>query len=250
MTLVGITGRFQQGTAELPAHLSRSLGANAYYVAYAHGMARAGAVPVFLPIGGDVAKYARKLDALVLSGGADVDPRRYGATPGPSSTVLEPERDNFEIELVKAMRLMGKPILGICRGAQLINVAFGGTLVADLKVGQGESHSFHGYPGSHRVHQVDLVQDSETQRIFGLPRVKVNSFHHQAVDIVAPAFKVSAKASDGVVEAIESEDGKIVAVQWHPEMFLEQPDPVFVWLARKSSTLPEIQETTPQGVLR
>jgi len=167
-----------------------------------------------------VSDYARALDGLVLQGGADVCPMSYGEEP------LKPEwggdrlRDVYEIELVHAFIEAGKPVLGICRGAQLINVALGGTLYQDIRTQIQDSgeHVNDAYE-KHR-HTVRFVEGSSLRRLYGgVDRASVTSIHHQSVKTIGRGLRVEAFSEpDGVVEAIRS-DGKnyIFAVQWHPE---------------------------------
>jgi len=180
-------------------------------------------VPRPTPGGPPVAAYVDDLDGLLLHGGADVCPRSYGEEP------LRPEwegdeiRDRYEIELVRAFHAAGKPVLGICRGAQILNVAFGGTLYQDIATQTGTEPRHRSQElYDHNLHQVDLVDGSGLAELYpGRTNVKVNSVHHQAVKDVAPGLVVEARSSDdGIVEAIrlDDPDGRYAfAVQWHPE---------------------------------
>ena len=158
-------------------------------------------------------------------------PRRYGATPGPNHPAYEPERDRFEIELYGAARDAGLPVLGICRGLQIINVAHGGTLVADLPPDEGEGHSSYAYPRAHRSHGITVEPGTVLADLYG-ESVVVNSFHHQSVDELGRDLVVSARAADGVIEALELPGSAVLAVQWHPEMFDDVVEPVFGWLVK------------------
>ncbi len=170
-----------------------------------------------------VQDYAADLDGLLLHGGADVCPRSYGEEP------LRPEwegdaiRDAYEIELVHAFHGAAKPVLGICRGAQILNVAFGGTLYQDIAT-QHDSERLHRSQELYdrNLHLVDLEPGSGLAQLYdGATTVKVNSVHHQAVKDVGAGFAVEARSSDdGIVESIrlDDPDGRYVfAVQWHPE---------------------------------
>lgn len=199
----------------------------AYYSDYARCVAQAGGLPFHVAVDSPPAAVADVLDALVLSGGDDVDPTLYGAVAGPRSTVLDPVRDAFELALLHAVLDAGKPVLGICRGAQLLTVALGGTLVPDLPIGEGDSHASHAYPRAVRRHDVHFEAGSVAHGLYG-ERVAVNSFHHQAVDRLGRGLRVSGRAGDGVVEAIELDGAPVLGVQWHPECFAS--DPVFGWL--------------------
>ena len=242
--VVGLTGR-----RALAAQLGAPAGfydapVDAYFSEYARSVIAAGGLPVHLCLDADPAASVALLDALVVSGGDDVDPVRYGAAVGPRTTVVDPLRDELEVALVEAAIAAGKPVLGICRGAQLINVALGGTLVADLPVGEGVSHASYAYPRAHRRHGVDLVPGSLAHALYGA-RTDVNSFHHQAVDRPGRGVRVTGLADDGVTEAIEVDGADVLGVQWHPECFTA--DPAFAWLverARPSRNQPHPQPHT------
>jgi putative glutamine amidotransferase len=240
--VIGLTGR-RQTAGMLAGPVVCDALIELYFVEYATAVARAGGLPLLLSMEADPVAVVSRLDALILSGGSDVDPRRYGETPGPHASTFEPLRDEFELAMLDAALMRGIPVLGICRGAQLINVGHGGTLVAHLPSDSGEAHSFLGYPRNHRVHPVELAEGSVPHRLYG-PRIRVNSLHHQAVADVGADLIVTARAPDGVVEAIEVRDAPVVGVQWHPEM-LGGTDPLFDWLvncARHNSTTDRKQE--------
>jgi len=191
-----------------------------------------------LHVGGDVrvvdssmpvAEALDALDGLLLTGGDDVAPERYGATRHETVVEAEPGRDAFEIALVVAARAKALPILAICRGAQVLNVACGGTLVQDIpsQVAGASVHSFDVPPHEpySLAHEVWVDKDSLLAKLIG-DRLRdqdacdVNSRHHQAVKDVAPGFRVSATAPDGVIEAIEDPSARFcLGVQWHPENF-------------------------------
>ena len=153
--------------------------------------------------------------------------------PGPPSSAIDPERDAFEVELLRAATAVRRPVLGVCRGAQLINVAYGGTLTSDLVTGVGESHAFAGYPVDHRSHAVHVTAGSRLAGVVG-DQLMVNSYHHQSVSEVADDLVAVGRAPDGVIEAIELPGEDVIGVQWHPEL-LSQPDPLFRWLVERSS---------------
>jgi putative glutamine amidotransferase len=191
---------------------------------YTTALEAAGARCVLLPPGNDspaaISALLARLDGVLIPGGADVDPSFYGEKVHESVTRTDPERDNYELKLIRAAVKRGMPVLGICRGQQSINVALGGTLYQDLDsqaAVRARHQTPHG-PGHDRlVHGVDLKPGSRYRRAVAGPRVKVNSRHHQAVREVAPGLVVSAVSHDGVIEGIESPDGRVVAVQCHPE---------------------------------
>jgi putative glutamine amidotransferase len=217
---------------------------NAQFMTYARAVASAGGLPVYVSREADAAELAWRLDGLVVAGGLDVDPRLYGRVPGPRSTVIDPDSDRFEIQLVHAAFRAGIPVLGVCRGLHVLNVALGGTLVPDLPAGEGSSHSFLLYPPHERVHRVTLDPGSTLFSLYG-PEVMVNSLHHQAVDDLGRIVKVVGRSEDGVVEAIEVTGHRALGVQWHPEFFRDL-DPVFEWLVEEASSA-DAQESARAG---
>ena len=162
---------------------------------------------------------------LLLAGGGDVQPELYGQPVRAELRLVEPERDATEVLLARWAMEDGLPILAICRGIQVLNVALGGTLIQDIpsQVPGALAHNpLPKPPRSRPTHEVHLVGGSRVSTILGLGRpvaqVRVNSFHHQAVDAVASALRVAARAPDGVIEALECPDrGFVIGVQWHPE---------------------------------
>ncbi|GLY65868.1 gamma-glutamyl-gamma-aminobutyrate hydrolase family protein [Amycolatopsis taiwanensis] len=225
--LIGLSGRRQLAGPSAPPSLADAV-VEVFFADYAASVAAAGGIPVLLSMDSDPRAVVDRLDGLLLSGGADIDPRRYGRAPGPEATPLDPRRDAFEFALLEAATTSGLPVLGICRGAQLINLSRGGTLVPHLPPDAGEAHSFLGYPRGHRAHPVALAEGSIPHALFGA-NVTVNSLHHQAVDEVGHGLRVVGRAPDGVVEAIEADGAPTLGVQWHPEMF-DTTDPLFHWL--------------------
>jgi putative glutamine amidotransferase len=195
-------------------------------------LALAGAVPVILPRVLDALDATLdRLDGVVLAPGRDIEPARYGAVAGPSLAPTEPERDGFELELIPRVLERGLPVLGMCRGIQILNVALGGTLVQHL--GDDPRWSSHpsdpGWsawkrvehaslleepPAPHPRHEISMVQGSLLAGALGTTSAEVNSFHHQALDRVADGLTVTATAPDGVVEAVELDGAPVLAVQW------------------------------------
>lgn len=198
------------------------------HVAYLEAVAAAGGLPVVLPPlepgGLDLAQVAAALlarvDGLLLTGGDDLDPRHYGQEPDPRLGWVDPDRDALELALAQEALRRRTPLLAICRGVQVLNVAAGGDLHQDLGEVARLQHSQRA-PRWHRSHPVRVHPGSRLAQLLDTPggEVAVNSFHHQAVRQVAPGFRAVAHASDGVVEAIEraGEDHFCVGVQWHPE---------------------------------
>jgi putative glutamine amidotransferase len=208
-----------------------------HHAPYAHAVAAAGGTPIQIPREVQPAALLERLDGLVLSGGEDVDPRLYGHRPGAHTTQLDPERDAIELQLIEVALEIDLPLLAICRGCQLLNVARGGTLVAHLPLDEGEAHGQLAYPLHARVHGLEIVADELLDGLLDAG-VRVNSFHHQAVAELGDGVVAAAFAPDGVLEAI-TVGRRALGAQWHPEYLREQPDPIFAWLvdeARRTRT--------------
>jgi putative glutamine amidotransferase len=199
----------------------------------AHWVAAGGALPYLVPTmpsGGGGTSFAgiddvvADLDGLLLHGGADVCPRTYGEEPLRPEWEGDEVRDRYEIDLVHRFRDAGKPVLGICRGAQVVNVAFGGTLYQDIamQVDTERVHRSQELYDANR-HEVDIEPGSGLAALYpGIDRAAVNSIHHQAVKDVGDGLAVEARSSDdGIVEALRlrGDNGWVVGVQWHPEFF-------------------------------
>jgi putative glutamine amidotransferase len=191
---------------------------------YAEQVAAAGGVPVLLPPLPGVAAAVGRLDALVLSGGGDLDPAGYGAPPHPETSRVHPDRDRAELALLAAALAGGLPVLAICRGLQILNVARGGTLCQHLPDTVG--HDGHqAAPGTFGAHPVRIAPGSELAAILGPPgaggelRLDVPTAHHQAIDRLGAGLVPTAWADDGTIEALEvpDRDEFLIAVQWHPE---------------------------------
>lgn len=204
----------------------------------AHWILQHGAVVVMVPTLGldaevsrrriSVREYAELLDGLVLQGGADVSPRSYGQEPLQPAWAGDPVRDRYEIELIEGFLELGKPLLGICRGCQLLNVAFGGSLVQDLAT-QHPGARMHVDTALYDEHQhgIEFVAGSWLAALYPSDCVAVvNSIHHQAIDRLGGDLAVEARSSgDGVIEAIRGMGALAVSgVQWHPEFHLGRPD--------------------------
>jgi gamma-glutamyl-gamma-aminobutyrate hydrolase PuuD len=156
---------------------------------------------------------------LVLSGGEDVDPARYGETPLPELGRVNTARDEMEFAALAAAFERSIPILGICRGCQVLNVHMGGSLYQDIDTQHpGELMHRQREPWNSRTHEATIESGSQLARILGTERLCINSFHHQAIKNVAPGLRVTAHADDGLVEAVEANDQPwVIGVQWHPE---------------------------------
>ena len=191
--------------------------------AYTRALESAGLAPVVVPplaSPAAVRALVGLVRGVVLTGGEDVAPARYGARPHPALGPVQPARDATEIAVVAAARAAGCPTLAICRGMQLLNVALGGTLVQHLPDERpGPVAHAQAAPRDARTHAVDVDPGSRLAEALGAERLVTNSMHHQAVDALAPALRATAHAPDGVVEGAESGDPAwwALAVQWHPE---------------------------------
>jgi putative glutamine amidotransferase len=203
-------------------------------VDYVDAVRRAGGLPIILPPGEPAIDVLfAHLDALVLSGGGDLAPERYGGAGHPTVYNVDPERDAFELALVRRIVRTGRPALCICRGSQVLNVALGGSLVAHLPDVVGDTLAHRepdpdGPAGETRPvrHGVSVCPDTHLRRILGVDHGEPASWHHQAVQQVAPGLEVAATAEDGTIEAVEMpEHPWLVGVQWHPEITAAQ-DPV------------------------
>ena len=180
-----------------------------YYLTYKRAVEAVGAEAVDLPPG---TPRLPGVDGLLLPGGWDIDPSLYGQPPDPKLGPVDHELDETELRLFAQARDQGLPVMGICRGQQVINVALGGSLRQHL-----DGHEVRQFGRSHLAHEIEVDPHSELGRAAGAPRVRVNSLHHQAIGELAPGLMETAHGEDGTVEALESDDGLIVAVQCHPE---------------------------------
>lgn len=192
---------------------------------YIVAIERAGGVPVILPVTEDletITPLLQKLDGILFSGGSDIDPNYYGEYPRFGLGLIEPRRDSHEVKLAqKILYETTLPILGICRGMQLLTVATGGTLYQDLhsQKPEGINHSVPKALRHHAFHPVRIDKESMLYDIYQVEELGVNSFHHQAVKELGKGFKATMTAPDGIVEGMEWEQDRfVVAVQWHPEM--------------------------------
>ncbi|GGL59687.1 gamma-glutamyl-gamma-aminobutyrate hydrolase family protein [Sporolactobacillus putidus] len=189
---------------------------------YVQSLFSAGAVPIILPIApNDAAEsYEALCDGFVFSGGSDVDPRFYGEPPSLQIDVFNTERDASELLLMKKAIAAGKPVFGICRGLQVMNVAFGGTLIQDLpsEMEQTLQH-VQKVPRVKSSHSVRVLEDSRLCALLnGRKTLYVNSLHHQAIKTLAGELRAVAFAPDGIIEAAEhATNDRIFGVQWHPE---------------------------------
>ena len=189
---------------------------------YGKAVLKAGGIPVpILGIDGSIPDLIRRLDGFIFTGGDDIDPRAYKEKPVANArmTVSPDGRTRFEIELFKAAARAKKPLLAICYGAQLVNVALGGKLYQDIAL-QVPRPIKHGpaRPGEKVFHDVDVLEGTMLSRILGASRIRVRSAHHQSVKNPGRGLHLSAVARDRVIEALEPRTNQfLIAVQWHPE---------------------------------
>jgi putative glutamine amidotransferase len=218
--LIGITCSTTIGSSWSINSLGRLQ--DAVYRNYSQAIEFCGGAPILIPVikkTTALESILSKLDGLILSGGNDIHPRFYGEEPLLKLEAIDAERDVTEIELTRLALEMDIPILGICRGIQVLNVVGGGTLYQDLS-SQKPNCLKHRQEADMQVqtHRIRLDRDSLLYQIFKKDEVWVNSRHHQAVKDIAPGYRIAAVASDGVIEAIEDLSRKfVVGVQWHPE---------------------------------
>ncbi len=207
--------------------------------AYSEAIIMAGGLPLLIPIEYPLAQIDTLLahmDGLLISGGDDIDPQLYGGEVHPTVAGICEARDQLEMELLKTAIQAKKPVLGICRGMQLINVALGGTLYTHIPAQFTTTLIHNSAEEDGRnclVHDVELELNSKLGKIIGLNRFSVNSFHHQAIQTPAPDLMVTARATDGLIEAVELIDNPfgVIGVQWHPECLLAIPSQLDIFKA-------------------
>lgn len=193
------------------------------FVTYVDMVRAAGGIPVALVPGppDEADDLLDRIDGLLLSGGGDIEPARYGGAQHDTVYGVDPARDVFEIELISAAQRRHFPTLCICRGMQVANVAFGGTLIADI-ASEGPGFLDHrriSEPAATLSHTVDIEPGTSTAIVTGAGTIEVNSLHHQAVRDLAPSLRITGRSPDGVIEAVAPADADwpMWAVQWHPE---------------------------------
>lgn len=229
--VIGVTTQTLQAIDGIPDGLPHSVTMNERYVTAA---AAAGAVPWLVPLLDDDLDTLRaiyeRLDGVLIPGGVDMDPSTFGEPPHEKLGRIDVARDRVELQLVRWAIDDRKPVLGLCRGLQVINVALGGTLYQDVEAQLPGAirHDYFptfGFARDHLAHEVELVDGTRLRALVGLERIAVNSMHHQGVRELASTLVASAVAPDGLVEAAESVNGHfLLGVQWHPEVF-EFSDP-------------------------
>jgi putative glutamine amidotransferase len=208
---------------------------------YIDAVVTAGGAPFLIPSIDDEsalrALYER-IDGLLLAGGGDIEPHHYGEAPLPALGVVDALRDRTELPLVRWAVAEGKPVLGICRGAQMVNVALGGALYQDIPsqidTSLNHSDSYARQDWTYLAHTLRLSPDSRLRRILGSDELPINSLHHQSIKTVAPGLTAVGWAPDGVIEAIEGTNGHfLIGVQCHPEALQSEVDPRWRALFRR-----------------
>ena len=234
--VIGLTGNFQDGNCML---------AEGYY----QSILKAGGTPFIIPCYDDadtLINTLEKLDGILLTGGADINPLFLGEEPVKELHGINPRRDRQELLLTRLAADRQIPILGICRGIQTMNAAFGGPLYQDIHSQMEGIRIKHSQEldRSYASHTVTIEKDTLLHNLFKADTIAVNSFHHQAVKEAAPGFRICARAADGVIEAMESTEYKsMLGVQWHPECFILKGDecmmPIFHWLIQEAASFKE-----------
>ena len=201
---------------------------NSIALAYTDSIERAGGLPLILPFTRNrdiLPDFVSKIDGVLIPGGIDVDPAFYGEKGIEALGSVDPDLDLFQMAVLNAAMAQKKPVLGICRGIQLINVALGGSLFQDIRMQLGPESLNHMQKSIHFDvdHPATIEPDSRLHELFG-PEIMVNSRHHQSIKTPGRDLIITAKAPDGVVEAAEHKTLPIDLVQWHPELLLQKSD--------------------------
>jgi gamma-glutamyl-gamma-aminobutyrate hydrolase PuuD len=213
MVIVGVTGRRLGKTDKWP-----HTGALALPRGYLDAVVRAGGQPVVIDDAPDPKGLLARVDALLLTGGPDVDPALYGEEPHPSVYGVQRSVDDFEVALADVAVTRSIPTLAICRGIQVLNVARGGTLFQHITENPGvPAHGQPGVAGGNRMHDVQLERGSLVADVMDDTTVSCSCHHHQAIDQLGDGLRVTGRASDGITEALELDGAFVLAVQWHPE---------------------------------
>lgn len=205
-------------------------------IIYSQKVINAGGVPFYLPMDTtkkNVSKIAACLDCLIVTGSRDIDPSFYGEKKSSSINELDKNRTLSELIYINIMKKKNKKILGICGGMQLINVAFSGSLYQDIELNIPSSINHNRNSDSKKGvrHTIRIATDSTLHRLFGKSIATVNSYHHQAIKLLGNSLIVAAKSEDGIIEAYEDKSGRVLGVQWHPELSKAKSDfEIFKWL--------------------
>lgn len=237
--IIGISANYKDGTSRIAD-------------AYVQAVVLAGGTPLLVPVTDDeqtLAETVRQLDGLILSGGADIDPKYFGEKILPECGTINAERDTYDLRLTDYARRYQTPILGICRGMQILNVQMGGSLFQDIDTQSDNTplrHDQGNTPRTTATHQIDIDSNTKLAKIVGTKTLGVNSFHHQAVKKTAPGLRAAAFAADGICEAVESADYPIIGVQWHPENLAvaghKEHRALFEWIVSEAQIHHEAQQ--------
>jgi putative glutamine amidotransferase len=237
LPVIAIPGRIQSGS-------------DSHRRCFAQSVMEGGGSPILIPVTPDrgiLEAILKRVDGVLMPGGPDVNPALYGEDPIPELGRIEPALDDFTLKVIEIATQLGLPIFGICRGAQILNVAFKGSLYQDIDAQYYDStttlkikHRQAPIARHITTHEVDIEEGSLLHTILGMKRLSVNSVHHQSVRDIAPAFRVVARAPDGVIEGFEKiGDPNVFAVQWHPEEMVANGNdkvclPLFQYLVRQA----------------
>lgn len=206
----------------ITSYHDHNLGVHRVNDTYINAIRKAGGIPILLPClesDSDILQHLDIMKGLVVSGGPDADPSYFGEEPHPALGAIHPAMDAYEMPLIREALIRDMPILGICRGQQMLNIAAGGTLIQDIPTSvKNPLKHRQDAPRHYMTHSAAVVGGTQLSKILGQGTIKVNSFHHQSVKAVAQGFVVSATAPDEVIEAIESvQHSFALGLQWHPE---------------------------------
>lgn len=218
--IIGITASMEMSGTEYKAHKD-----------YIKAIIQTGGIPLILPYltdEEDIKEIVGRIDGLYATGGYDIDPTLFNEEPHLNLGTIVPERDEFEVILMKQMLKVNKPILAVCRGCQILNIAVGGDMYQDIykQIDRPLIQHQQNAPAGHGSHFVQVEKSSLLYRLAEKEQIKVNSRHHQANRHVPEPFLISGRSSDGIIEAIESKEHDFVlGLQWHPEnMLVDQND--------------------------
>lgn len=217
--------------SDIPISNGRFLSIEYASIAYCQAVARAGGTPILLPVMSDPDTAERMFslcEGILFPGGVDVDPRFYEEAPDPLLGSVDSVIDCFWLQALKFAQVLQLPVLGICRGMQLVNVGLGGSLYQDLARRNVPSY-LHSQKQrrDYLMHEVQIEPDSRLASLLGKEPVYTNTMHHQCIKAVGKGLKQVAQTNDGVPEALESEDGQFLLVQWHPENLLSSVPKMF-----------------------
>jgi putative glutamine amidotransferase len=220
--LVGVTTSITVGQTPERAYVNS---------AYLHALQQAGGVPVLLPpqlSKSSLARLVRGLDAVLLTGGGDMDPASFGEAPHPTLFDVAPSRDALETQVTLIALEKRTPLLAICRGIQVLNVALGGSLHQDVATDPGtEIHHSQKEARDQATHKVTVAPGSRLAKVLGAEDIEVNSFHHQAIRALGRGLAAAAWAPDQLIEGVELDDDSqwVLGVQWHPEHLVGGSEP-------------------------